>query len=407
MGYISFQCYSCQQVLKVGDDKAGRKARCFKCGTILTVPVASTVTGGPPKSGVKVPPPLPPANPKQTPMPTVTAELIEPGKSPPRHEEPPLIGEVVGEVIDDDAYDDEEERRPRRRRRRREDDDEYDEEDERPRRAISQESRWRKVRVGLLLVFIGTCVYAGGYGIEQIGVLIQFFLSFSPPSSLEGMRSVADAYNAARVVFRIGEFILFGGVATSIVGYVFGLFAPNKFASLGLAIATVATAGVGALLMLPFRLFGRPSLGGSLFLNQTALAGLFFGPAEQLMLIHAAPASFIVGLLVDGCVLAAFILFPLFLRALARVRKDRDLAGDCQRLMVFASFAIGYSLLWPVLTVPLRATGAETARVATWVTWILYFINVGLMAGMLVWLLRTLTQARAVFEREPRSSRRD
>jgi hypothetical protein len=31
--------------------------------------------------------------------------------------------------------------------------------------------------------------------------------------------------------------------------------------------------------------------------------------------------------------------------------------------------------------------------------WILYYLNVGLFVGMLVWFLRTLSQAREAFER--------
>ena len=46
---------------------------------------------------------------------------------------------------------------------------------------------------------------------------------------------MGQAYNAARVIYRLGLVILFGGVVTSVVGYVFCLFAPNKYASLGLA----------------------------------------------------------------------------------------------------------------------------------------------------------------------------
>jgi hypothetical protein len=400
MGYISFQCYACRQVLRVGDDKVGRKAKCFKCGTILTVPTASAEPGAPPASGVKVPPPLPPIQPSRTPMPPVTAELVEPGNSSPRAAQPPLAAEVVGEVVDeDDDYDDEEERRPRRRRRRREEDeDDYDEEDDRPRRSISQASRCRKVRLGLLLVFIGGCVYAGGYGIQEIGVLIQFLTGLSRPTTFEGMQSVGNAFNAARVLFRVGLCILFGGVVTSIVGYVFCVFAPNKYASLGLAIATLATAGVGALLMIPFRLAGRPYFGG-VFPAQSALASLFFGPSEQILMLHGSAGSFIVSLLVDGCVLAAFILFPLYLRALARSRKERDLADACMPLMIYSCCAVGYSLLWPVLTLPFRSTSIESARVAGWVMWILYYINVGLFTGMLVWFLRTLARARADFER--------
>jgi ribosomal protein S27E len=38
MDFISFRCTSCNQGLKIGADKAGRRIKCTKCGTILTIP---------------------------------------------------------------------------------------------------------------------------------------------------------------------------------------------------------------------------------------------------------------------------------------------------------------------------------------------------------------------------------
>src|SRR5262245_15991657 len=70
MSTITFTCYACNQVLKVGADKAGKKAKCVKFGTIRTIPVAAgeaevvnpepppAPRGGPPAGG---PPPRPPA----------------------------------------------------------------------------------------------------------------------------------------------------------------------------------------------------------------------------------------------------------------------------------------------------------------------------------------------------------
>src|ERR1700704_6395879 len=38
MELISFRCTSCNQGMKVGADKAGRRIKCTKCGTPLTIP---------------------------------------------------------------------------------------------------------------------------------------------------------------------------------------------------------------------------------------------------------------------------------------------------------------------------------------------------------------------------------
>jgi hypothetical protein len=42
MDTITFRCEACQHVLRVSADKAGRKAKCTKCGTPLTIPASNT-----------------------------------------------------------------------------------------------------------------------------------------------------------------------------------------------------------------------------------------------------------------------------------------------------------------------------------------------------------------------------
>ena len=48
MGLITFRCTSCNVGLKVGADKAGRKIKCSKCGTVLTIPAADLDDDPPP-----------------------------------------------------------------------------------------------------------------------------------------------------------------------------------------------------------------------------------------------------------------------------------------------------------------------------------------------------------------------
>ncbi len=58
MAVITFRCSSCNQGLKVGADKAGRKIKCSKCGTTLTIPAATS-----PPSPAEVAAPEPPPKP--------------------------------------------------------------------------------------------------------------------------------------------------------------------------------------------------------------------------------------------------------------------------------------------------------------------------------------------------------
>ena len=45
MDLITFRCTSCNQGLKVGADKAGRRIKCSKCGTALTIPAGPAEDG--------------------------------------------------------------------------------------------------------------------------------------------------------------------------------------------------------------------------------------------------------------------------------------------------------------------------------------------------------------------------
>ena len=116
MSTINFPCYACNQVLKVGTDKAGRKAKCIKCGTILTIPMASS------EELVEATRPFPAKSPqavKSTPPPPVMDDEDDRPRKRRRDED---------EDEDDRPRrrrdeDEEDEDRPRKRRRDEDDDD--------------------------------------------------------------------------------------------------------------------------------------------------------------------------------------------------------------------------------------------------------------------------------------------
>src|SRR5271165_3351091 len=55
MDLISFRCTSCNQSLKIGADKAGRRIKCTKCGTPLTVPHAEVAPSDAASAGSQLP----------------------------------------------------------------------------------------------------------------------------------------------------------------------------------------------------------------------------------------------------------------------------------------------------------------------------------------------------------------
>jgi predicted RNA-binding Zn-ribbon protein involved in translation (DUF1610 family) len=67
MDLITFNCSSCQQVLKVSADNAGKQAKCPRCGAAMIIPAASAGQGPPvaealdnPYEGPRTPRPFPP-----------------------------------------------------------------------------------------------------------------------------------------------------------------------------------------------------------------------------------------------------------------------------------------------------------------------------------------------------------
>lgn len=48
---IEFRCTQCDKLLRIGDDAAGRQAKCPECGAILPVPAATTPFQSPPSGG--------------------------------------------------------------------------------------------------------------------------------------------------------------------------------------------------------------------------------------------------------------------------------------------------------------------------------------------------------------------
>jgi len=131
MAAITFQCFSCNQVLRVSPDKAGRKAKCIKCGTILTIPEAVQENG--------VPPPLEPGKTPARPAEQTAIKAPPPIAILPEEQERPRNRFSDAAEEDDrprskrrfDDEDDEDDDRPRKRRHR---DDEDDLDDDRPRK---------------------------------------------------------------------------------------------------------------------------------------------------------------------------------------------------------------------------------------------------------------------------------
>lgn len=181
---IAFSCPGCQATFKLGDEMAGKSARCSKCNQRFTVPAAK------PKAApvaapapVATPRPMPPKKAPMIPAPEIMeAEIVE-EPVPPRRAKAPEIMEAV-EVVDEgiesprrsrqpapprarDDYDDE----PDRRRDGRRDNDDWDDDGrDRPRRANK----------GGSLGMIMACVGGGSFALMFVMLILMFVTAPTP-----------------------------------------------------------------------------------------------------------------------------------------------------------------------------------------------------------------------------------
>jgi hypothetical protein len=371
-------------MLRVGADKAGRKAKCHKCGTILTIPISSTV---PPGADTKVsqrattPPPLPPMQAPPPPPPVATfvtpleEEIVE---APPRRRVAPIEAEV-------------EEEPPRRER------DYRDDEEEGPEPAVKKSSKaaqlWR-ARLGLLLSFIGTCVIAGAFAFELIGYLlvtipiIRLMTSSRPdigPPSLVFL-----------TMWKIGLFVYLCGAICAITGYVFCMLGPTKKGAMGFSIATLSVAGLGLLMTLIFKIsllfsgpvfmpFGAPPPGFDPFgVARVDVFGSWFPLLLMQMLFSA-----------------ELILFPLYLRALSKYLKASWNARRCMSVMVMACVYAGERLITLIFLLILLNMAFSTSRTQSdpkaliWILLILLWIGALYFIAFIVFYILSIWRTRA------------
>jgi hypothetical protein len=284
MATISFQCYSCHQVLKVGGDKAGKRGKCPKCGTMLTIPFASSEA--PPAAA---PPPAP--QPAPVPQPAYPAPqpaypVPQPGYPAPQAPYaagPPPAAPLRAEPVEDEPF-----APPPHRQAG----GGYDEpEDAGP---VRTGNRWGMVSIGLLIVFIAFCDVALGFGLHLIGDLLFTVMVIGRTGSM-GMLETSGR------LMTIGDWFTLFGVLGAIPGYVLCNLCPNKHGTLPLAITTTALAGASFLVELIAR-FG---------MRGEVVMGMVGGGTGFIIVMLFAKLLF--------C--GHIIVFPLYLGGVLRARK--------------------------------------------------------------------------------------
>lgn len=300
MSAITFSCHACNRSMRVGIDKAGRKAKCPQCGTVLTIPE----------------PPL---------------EELEPIEAVPEIEPAPR-GDRRRER--DDDFDDRDRDEPRDRRRDRDRDGRYgrdqddrdDDRDDRRSRPAKGKTDWGRVHLGMKLCWHGSMVLLISFGVNLLGSIFLTIESLRDnPNLFDAFRGFSALFTIGAIITRLAFLGMLVGMILILIGEIFWFWVQNKHATLGFAIASVSVAGFAVLCFLGY---------------QANLLMTFFTP----MTFLGSGLSFSIWVL--G---VQFILAALFFRAFGRLVDDETVEIQAKTLLIFGSVVAGYQIVSQII----------------------------------------------------------
>jgi hypothetical protein len=425
---IQAECPACGNRGPVPESYQGRLVRCPRCKGAFQIAAAATNPAAAPSSSAK-PPALPPAGG----VPPVRRAAPTPPR-PAANKEEIIEAEILAEEEEEHggayAISDSADTKPKKetrensgimrepplRRRRPEDDQEdREEDDEHPakgpdaRRTMEEEygdtddddddryssrrlrqkrrkgeysaSRWDKVHLGLLLLFIGWCVFAGGFALQTLALIITI-IKLASGSLTNG--------NVVEFFLKAGQILLLGGGICSLVGYGFCLAIPtNKRGCLGLAIAGTVLASLNVIFGFIYGLLpqfetaavGRSKI-GSVFVVGFPFVIIFLGAFKDLDFI-----PILLGLLFQ----AEVIVVAIFLWAVAHFWKSLSVAGSSMRLVILAGINAGVDLFIVFLPKMAPSGGSDSFK---WIVWIVLILRNLSVLAQLIWFNLNIKGAR-------------
>jgi hypothetical protein len=288
MAVVEFQCHACRQVMRVGADKAGRKAKCPQCAAILTIPESA---------------------PDLEPLEEVEAISTEP-RRPAR--------EV--DRYDDRRRDDDYERDRDRDRRRR---DDYD---DRPRKSPNK-TDWPRVHMGMRLSSYGFLTLLIAFGVYLLGSLFLTIESLRDNPNLFDFAfgGMSAMYTIGAVIVRLAFLGMLGGMILTLVGNIFFLWTANKHATLPFSIAGVSSMGFCVLYFLSFQLWSLMS-----FLGAFGIFGFSANFNFWMLGLHA-------------------ILISFYYKGLARITDSERLESQAKLLLILGSIVVGVQTVFPII----------------------------------------------------------
>lgn len=420
MDIITFQCSNCQKVMRIDASKAGKKAKCSKCGQSLVIPSQSQPLGtggagqaarlalfGEEDDNVY----------KFQDAPEVESQATGKDKKLDIKDLYKVDDEDDEDEDEDDAAAEAEEEKEREQRRLL---------SERRREALSRLRKapidfamWEKVRLGILLIIVGVFFWMGAVLFQKLPWV--FGMSYQAqyasiaatqlvdrseeivpgkPLTLYRTRFIVGLIGGGELVevnlwlFRTSYLFTLVQLVCTGTGYAFCLSAPSRFGCRPLAVALLPMVAFSFILTLTLKLL--PMAGAYTYTMIQLLApevALVRTNIEREVPIHLfwANAPFLESFLAILLHLTTFgelVLFCIFLRGVAQNLKDEKLQQPVEPL-IRLGLSIGFILMGFHLLI-----NTGTTEVLINVLCIVYVFAVSFYAWFLIWYVMTLFYAR-------------
>jgi hypothetical protein len=387
MDTITFRCTSCKFALKVGADKAGRNAKCSKCGTILTIPARSEAAPAQPP-----PPPEKKSDDDDGPMTYVLKEDVDPGAERQALEElskPRVI------------------KKPGRAKTKKE-------------AKITNPDEWRRVGLGCRIIAVGLGMWLAAYVLYHLPLVLgmaqgeefaaaadkQLAPNEAKPGELELAPFAVAALSGEAwagtmlLVVRLALVLFILVYGPLLVGYVICLAVPNRFGTRLQLFVLLGLALVNALLLIIFKflpLFGVIRFAIiPLIMPEVSMLEMNVERTESLesFWLRVPVIEAYLAILVTLLAYLELALIATFARTVGKSIKSEELEARGLTAMSLAFSQVFIQTAW------LMASWCGTSQVLVWALRFTYTVGAGFLVYQLLVMIAALSSVPSAVEEQ-------
>jgi uncharacterized membrane protein len=388
METITFRCTTCKFVLKVGADKAGRKAKCSKCGTLLIIPAATDV-------GPAAPPPAPPAAAKKTSDDEDGDQTYQLKETPDPAQEPSVLVEPSAPKVL---------KKPGRPATKRE-------------ARITNPEEWRRVGFGAKIIAVGLGMWLVGYLLYRVPLVLGMTAGEDYATGADvrltpgagdldlyayAVAVIAGASWADTMIWlaRLSQVLMLLLYGPLLAGYVTCLAVPDRFGARLQLKVLLGLALINALILIVFKLL--PMFG---ITHYTLIP--FVMPEVTMLEMNAERNESLVSFWLKVPFLEVFLAILLtlvhylepamiatFVHNAGKSLKSEELEATGLKAMM-----LGYSQLF-IQTAWLMASLCGTSVVLLWALRLLYVVGAGFFVYQLMCTITALLSVSGVVEEQ-------